>query len=838
MTYKGLAIVGFYHSPTSAKNHDLDCNFYDDLCEIHESNLILIGDANVNSAASFRDSESSTPLKAFMQNVGLHQMVQDPTHEKGNTLDVVLCSDPKLVKGKPEIIPTNISDHHAIITEFNIPTEDMEVPITITRPSLLNYSDIEDEIAFQLSVLPDTITDDDTADEYCDHFHDAISSVISRHLEKTKITVISKPNEPYITKDILDLRKANKRLLAKARSNNTPSIWKTYNDHYDYLCRQVKKAQAKYEMTLVGQIRNQPHKFYNYANGKTRSCAPIGPLEHEAGQAESDQDMAEVLVKHYESAHSERVDYKGNFASPLGVPVMPEVRITERKVRKALFRLKPNKAPGNDKITISQLRKLQRTVVPYLTKLIRYSYETGFFYTHWRTVLINPLHKPGKPREKASSYRPIALLMVSLKLAESCIMHEWILHMEKFKLMSASQHSGRPGMSTITNMTEYLDFVTKAVDEGHKVSSLVFDLSLAFDKSVFKDLVQGALDHGMAPKAARWLNAFLTKRQISVKVGKAISSSYSPESSTSQGSIASVAFFNCVMDDLKKTLPASVKCFQFCDDTKLVCITDTKEQRDLLASAVRKFCRWSKRKHLKVNAGKSYALHFNRAEPRRYYFDGVEIPTVRDGLDLGIVVDDGLTWRPHWESAIAQLQQKSQQVRRNYTSRNPRLMTLLWEIFCSSSIQYSCPIIPLISVAQKRQIMRIQRNFFRNVIFDERTNGPPPLLHKMEALRLSYTWKILHNKLNVAPSSLFTTLPRDHRLGPLRLVAPKCRTRVRREFYALNVVAAWNKLPAVKRTIPSVSGFKSYLKKKHHTTRLNEHLPSTKRFRYENVAAA
>ena len=166
---------------------------------------------------------------------------------------------------------------------------------------------------------------------------------------------------------------------------------------------------------------------------------------------------------------------------------------------------------------------------------------------------------------------------------------------------------------------------------------------------------------------------FLTKRQISVKVGKAISSSYSPESSTSQGSIASVAFFNCVMDDLKKTLPASVKCFQFCDDTKLVCITDTKEQRDLLASAVRKFCRWSKRKHLKVNAGKSYALHFNRAEPRRYYFDGVEIPTVRDGLDLGIVVDDGLTWRPHWESAIAQLQQKSQQVSTRTSAPNSHL---------------------------------------------------------------------------------------------------------------------------------------------------------------------
>ena len=117
--------------------------------------------------------------------------------------------------------------------------------------------------------------------------------------------------------------------------------------------------------------------------------------------------MADVLAKHYEGAHSDLVQYEGQYLNPLGTPVMPDVHITERKVRKALFTLKPNKAPGGDNITIVQLRKLQRTVVPYLTKIIKYSYETGYIYTHWHKVLIAPLHKPGKPRDQASSYRPV-----------------------------------------------------------------------------------------------------------------------------------------------------------------------------------------------------------------------------------------------------------------------------------------------------------------------------------------------------------------------------------------------------------------------------------------------
>ena len=67
---------------------------------------------------------------------------------------------------------------------------------------------------------------------------------------------------------------------------------------------------------------------------------------------------------------------------------------------------------------------------------------------------------------------------------------------------------------------------------------------------------------------------------------------------------------------------------------------------------------------------------------------------------------------------------------------------------------------------------------------------------------------------------------------------PKCRTRVRREFFAANVVEAWNELPSNKKVDPSINRFKSYLKKKHYSTRTNEHLSNVERFRFENVAAA
>ena len=832
--YKDLLIAGFYHSPTSTKSNELDELFYDELCEIHDSNVIFLGDAN--SAASFKDSSKSTNLRAFMNNFGLHQMVEGPTHDKGNTLDVVLCSDPRLVKGKPEVIPTTMSDHHFIVTEFKIPTAPMEVPITITRPSMLNYADIEQEVAFYLSVLPDDIVSNEMAEEYSEHFHDTISSVFKRHLEKTKITTVSRPNEPYITPEIIRLRKANVKLLGKAKKANTAEMWQTYNTHYDNMCTLVQKEQAKYELRLVQSLKSKPHKFYKYAEGKTKSCAPIGPLMNEGQQIGQDQAMADVLAKHYEGAHSDFIQYEGQYLNPLGTPVMPDVHITERKVRKALFTLKPNKAPGGDNITIVQLRKLQRTVVPYLTKIIKYSYETGYIYTHWHKVLIAPLHKPGKPRDQASSYRPVALLMGTLKLAEYVIMVEWVKHMEKAGLMSGAQHAGRRGRSTITNMVEYMDFLTKAIDEGHSCTSLAFDMSLAFDKSTYKDIIDSVLEHGMAPKGAKWLDNFLTNRKISVKVGECVSKPYTPNSSTSQGSVSGVAYFNCIMDGLKHFV--GLNYFQFCDDTKIIAITDTNEQKNELQRTVDNFAQWTKNRHLKVNPTKSVAMYFNKAEARTYTFDGLAIPRSKESVDLGAVVDEKVTWRPHIEAAIATLKQKSQMARRNFKSRSGKVMKLLWEVFCTSSFQYMTPIIPITSKMHQRQIMRIQKNFFRNVLFDERCEGPAPLLHQLERLRLCFVWKVMHKQTCLDPDSLFQIQHKGHRLGPMRLSMPKCRTRARREFFAANVVEAWNELPANKKVDPSINRFKTYLKKKHYSTKTNEHLSNVERFKFENVAAA
>ena len=80
-------------------------------------------------------------------------------------------------------------------------------------------------------------------------------------------------------------------------------------------------------------------------------------------------------------------------------------------------------------------------------------------------------------------------------------MSEWIEFMDTNNLMNRAQHAAKKHSGTLTNLTEYLDFVTKLVDSMNQTEVLGFDMSLAFDRARF------ALWHSfvsLALRRSRW----------------------------------------------------------------------------------------------------------------------------------------------------------------------------------------------------------------------------------------------------------------------------------------------------------------------------------------------
>jgi sulfur transfer protein SufE len=63
-------------------------------------------------------------------------------------------------------------------------------------------------------------------------------------------------------------------------------------------------------------------------------------------------------------------------------------------------------------------------------------------------------------------------------------------HLLDNELIQDSQHGFMPGKSCATNLVEFVDFVTKAVDEGKPVDIFYLDFAKAFDKVQRQRLVK------------------------------------------------------------------------------------------------------------------------------------------------------------------------------------------------------------------------------------------------------------------------------------------------------------------------------------------------------------
>ena len=83
----------------------------------------------------------------------------------------------------------------------------------------------------------------------------------------------------------------------------------------------------------------------------------------------------------------------------------------------------------------------------------------------WRDASITAIFKKGN-RSEPGNYRPVSLTSIICKIMESIIKDKLVEHLQNFNLLNDSQHGFMKGKSCSTNLLEYLENVTKFLDQG------------------------------------------------------------------------------------------------------------------------------------------------------------------------------------------------------------------------------------------------------------------------------------------------------------------------------------------------------------------------------------
>lgn len=151
--------------------------------------------------------------------------------------------------------------------------------------------------------------------------------------------------------------------------------------------------------------------------------------------------------------------------------------MTEAEVKRAVWRMAPNKAPGLDGITAGVLRRAWVVIGTPLISVLNQCHRKSVFPDCWKTAEVVVIKNAwiGTPK----SYRPVSLLSVPSKVLDRLVVDR--LEEETGGALSLEQHRFRVGKSTIAAIKSYLDWVDRSRAMVRARVGVFLDISGAFD---------------------------------------------------------------------------------------------------------------------------------------------------------------------------------------------------------------------------------------------------------------------------------------------------------------------------------------------------------------------
>ena len=118
---------------------------------------------------------------------------------------------------------------------------------------------------------------------------------------------------------------------------------------------------------------------------------------------------------------------------------------------------------------------------------------------------------------KFENYQPISVLVCFSKLLERLMTKRLSKFSDKNKSLSKHQYGFRANRSTKQPLIDFIDKITKAIDEGRYSIGIFLDLSKAFDTIDHKILLRKLDHYGIKGVGKDWFENYLYNRKQVVK---------------------------------------------------------------------------------------------------------------------------------------------------------------------------------------------------------------------------------------------------------------------------------------------------------------------------------
>ena len=147
-----------------------------------------------------------------------------------------------------------------------------------------------------------------------------------------------------------------------------------------------------------------------------------------------------------------------------------------------------------------------------LSKLYNICLETGYFPNSLKTARITPVFKSGDPTQ-FGNYRPISVLSVMSKVFEKVIQARLSDFLLKQGLIFEGQYGFRTGHSTSMAITDLVEKIHTAWQNGLHSLGIFIDLRKAFDTVDHNILIAKLENFGIRGTALQLFKSYLENRK-------------------------------------------------------------------------------------------------------------------------------------------------------------------------------------------------------------------------------------------------------------------------------------------------------------------------------------
>ncbi|KAH7963907.1 hypothetical protein HPB52_023780 [Rhipicephalus sanguineus] len=371
-----------------------------------------------------------------------------------------------------------------------------------------------------------------------------------------------------------------------------------------------------------------------------------------------------------------------------------------------VLRNTPDKsAPGPDHISPVIMKALFKFHPNFFLMVFNAALHLGYFPRCWRTARVSFIHKPGRPPERTSSYRPICVSSVFGKTLERLLNGRLQHFLHKRHLVHPRQFGFTKGRSSLLALHELKTHLLNLKAQRMPAVLMSLDFHGAFD-SVWHPLVLRYFrEHNLPSGLYHLLRTFLADRSVFLRShGGQVEAR--PTLGSPQGSPLSPLLWNVVIDSLLSLrMPRGVVVQAYADDTIILLPASSREALGELASRVlRRVVNWSREVKVSLNCDKTFCVLFThgvggmeRVRPTIRLSPSDPTLQFRDTLRvLGVVFDRRLSFFPHADylrqkvALIASRVATFFAMQRSYV--RPAHKVLMYRQVILPALTYACPV--------------------------------------------------------------------------------------------------------------------------------------------------